>query len=180
MTRITTKPATHHASFPRVFIVVYLFGMKEYSPYCCSLNSMSDICIICQVNICTLLKAKSLYNSDVSLSENNKINFIKRLLNLAIEFNINYTVAETSNICGTILDPDNFGLHCQTNKDDFEGKFDCVKFYNFIRYNMTNDDTGRILYSMKEFRSYNCDNNEYLEAKLIYRKWYLQMGDGSK
>ena len=130
--------------------IMVLFGIKEFSPYCGKINSMKDICTIYQSCSRELIQETDLPTIQNTPSKWDDEALVRQMANLAIEFNDEtFTSTKDTNI-NEMMDQQTLIKKLHKERESFELKFDCEKFWNFMRYNMSNENVGNMLHLMKE------------------------------
>ena len=128
--------------------IMAMFNMQHLSPYCSEILSIKDLCSIYQsssrqdnnLSIGDIVKAKTLTR--------NTDEIIKRLSNLALEFN-----SGNGNKLSTpdeSIDADNVISKTLKGGEETWIEFDCQCFYNFISEDVSNCNVGKMLCHMQD------------------------------
>jgi len=158
--------------------IMRLFGINEISPYCYRIHSMKDICNMYQKISRILISEASLLGNEVGKQSYHEQTIVQQLANLAIEFNAEANLTDMA----TNIERDEWdSVKCVTENErmNLEVKFDCDKFYNFIRYNMRNENVGKMLHLMKESIDSSRDKNKIVgsvtdlqKVKSLNGRWF--------
>ena len=132
---------------PAVLNIMKVFSMEHVSQYCTNVNSIGDLCNIYRSSSRSSTNEDSNRPNMMQLSIVDTEEIIKRLSNLALDFNSG-NVTKIQSINDTI-DCEEIAVNKLSEERETWIQFDCQIFYNFLTQDISNNNVGKLLDHMK-------------------------------